>query len=53
MRILAELGTRNEGNRQPFLIGPGGSLAFDDIRGSADTGDIKAGDVVALIGGRR
>jgi long-chain acyl-CoA synthetase len=50
MRILAELGTRNEGNRQPFLIGPGGSLAFDDIRGSADTGDIKAGDVVALIG---
>ena len=50
MRILAELGTRNEGNRQPFLIGPGGSLAFDDIRGSADTRDIKAGDVVALIG---
>ena len=50
MRILAELGTRNEGNRQPFLIGPGGSLAFEDIRGSADTGDIKAGDVVALIG---
>ena len=53
MRILEELRKRNEGNHQPFLIGPGGSLAFDDIvaaKTAADLGDIEAGDVVALIG---
>jgi acyl-coenzyme A synthetase/AMP-(fatty) acid ligase len=50
MRILEELRKRNEGNRQPFLIGPGGSLAFDDIGGGAETSGIEPGDVVALVG---
>ena len=55
MRILEELKKRNEGNDRPFLIGPGGSLAFNDIRDAAaapgyDTSEIQAGDVVALVG---
>ena len=53
MTILEELRRRNEGNHQPFLIGPGGSLAFDDIAGAktaADLGEINQGDVVALVG---
>ena len=53
MRILEELSKRNEGNHEPFLIGPGGSLAFDDISAAArigDLGEIAAGDVVALVG---
>ncbi|HEX6576639.1 MAG TPA: fatty acid--CoA ligase family protein [Gemmatimonadaceae bacterium] len=55
MRILDELKRRNAGNDQPFLIGPGGSLAFKDIRDAAaapgyNTSSIQSGDVVALIG---
>jgi acyl-coenzyme A synthetase/AMP-(fatty) acid ligase len=55
MRLLDELKRRNEGNDQPFLIGPGGSLAFKDIRDAAaapgyDTSQINTGDVVALVG---
>jgi acyl-coenzyme A synthetase/AMP-(fatty) acid ligase len=50
MRILEELRNRNDGNRHPFLIGPGGSLRFDDIGGGADTSEIKQGDIVALVG---
>ena len=55
MKILEELRRRNEGNHQPFLIGPGGTLSFDDIAAAAaapsvDTSGIKAGQVVALIG---
>jgi long-chain acyl-CoA synthetase len=50
MHILEELKRRNEGNRHPFLIGPGGSLTFDDIGRGADTSEIKQGDVVAQVG---
>jgi long-chain acyl-CoA synthetase len=53
MRILEELRKRNEGNHQPFLIGPGGSLAFDDIASAktrVDLEEIRKGDVVALVG---
>ncbi len=55
MRILEELGKRNKGREQPFLIGPGGSLAFRDIASAAtpagiDLGEINRGDVVALVG---
>ncbi len=52
MRILEELGKRNAGNHEPFLIGPKGSLAFDDIAAQAgiDTSAIPPGAVVALIG---
>ena len=53
MRILEELRQRNEGNHQPFLIGPGGSLAFDDIaaaKTAANLGEVNPGDVVALVG---
>lgn len=55
MRILEELGRRNAGNHEPFLIGPGGNLAFDDIAAAAsgsglDTREISAGAVVALVG---
>jgi acyl-coenzyme A synthetase/AMP-(fatty) acid ligase len=55
MRILEELARRNEGNHQPFMIGPGGALAFDDIARAAanpsvNISGIKSGDVVALIG---
>ena len=53
MTILEELRRRNEGNHQPFLIGPGGSLAFDDIAAAKTAGDlveINQGDVVALVG---
>ena len=53
MRILNELHKRNEGNDQPFLIGPGGNLAFADIEGARSTVDLSAirtGDVVALVG---
>jgi acyl-coenzyme A synthetase/AMP-(fatty) acid ligase len=53
--ILAQLKERNEGNHQPFLIGPGGSISFDDILAAAenpalDIREIKAGEVVALVG---
>ncbi|HMA19528.1 MAG TPA: fatty acid--CoA ligase family protein [Gemmatimonadaceae bacterium] len=55
MRILEELARRNEGNHQPFMIGSGGALAFDDIARAAadpsvDISGIQSGDVVALIG---
>jgi acyl-coenzyme A synthetase/AMP-(fatty) acid ligase len=54
MRILEELARRNAGNREPFLIGPGGSLSFDDVAGAAGGApgldEIPAGSVVALIG---
>jgi acyl-coenzyme A synthetase/AMP-(fatty) acid ligase len=55
VRILEELGKRNAGNHEPFLIGPGGNLAFDDIaRAAAQPGleltAIPEGAVVALVG---
>lgn len=55
MRILEELAARNARRQDPFLIGPGGSLAFDDVATAAegqgiDTSAIADGDVVALIG---
>src|SRR5690554_3655899 len=54
MPLLSQLATRNEGNTQPFLIGPGGQLAFADIERAVGTSKglerIGKGDVVALIG---
>jgi acyl-CoA synthetase (AMP-forming)/AMP-acid ligase II len=55
MRILEELARRHAGSREPFLISEHGSLAFGDIAGisgvgTPDLGEIKAGDVVALVG---
>ncbi|HEY0243065.1 MAG TPA: fatty acid--CoA ligase family protein [Gemmatimonadaceae bacterium] len=53
VRILNELHQRNEGSDQPFLIGPGGNLAFADIesaRSTVDLAGIQPGDVVALVG---
>ncbi|MBA2708794.1 MAG: long-chain fatty acid--CoA ligase [Gemmatimonadaceae bacterium] len=55
MRILEELGKRNAGSREPFLIGPGGALSFDDVAHAAtatsdDIAEINPGEVVALIG---
>ena len=55
MRILEELGSRNAGRQEPFLISSTGSLAFADIAESAahsetDTSEIRSGDVVALVG---
>jgi hypothetical protein len=55
MRILEELARRNEDNVQPFMIGPGGTLAFDDIARAAanpsvNISGIESGDVVALVG---
>jgi acyl-CoA synthetase (AMP-forming)/AMP-acid ligase II len=55
LRILEELARRHAGSREPFLISEHGSLAFGDIAGisgvdTADLGEIKAGDVVALVG---
>lgn len=55
MRILEELGRRNAGNHEPFLIGPSGTLAFHDIAEAAanpglDLASIPRGAVVALIG---
>lgn len=55
MRIVEELRKRNEGNSEPFLIGPHGNLSFADVEESVSQkveglDEIKAGDVVALIG---
>jgi len=55
VRILEELGSRNAGRQEPFLISSTGSLAFADIAESAahsetDTSEIRSGDVVALVG---
>jgi acyl-coenzyme A synthetase/AMP-(fatty) acid ligase len=53
--ILEQLKIRNEGNHQPFLIGPHGSVSFDDILAAAknptvDISGIERGEVVALVG---
>ena len=54
MSLLAQLATRNEGNTQPFLIGPGGALSFADVERAVGSSKgleaIQRGDVVALIG---
>ncbi|MBA3403864.1 MAG: long-chain fatty acid--CoA ligase [Gemmatimonadaceae bacterium] len=55
MRILEELVARNAGRREPFLIGPSGTLTFDEVASAAvtsrlDTSAISAGDVVAIVG---
>ena len=54
MSLLAQLATRNQGNTQPFLIGPGGALAFADVEQAVGSSRgleaIQRGDVVALIG---
>ena len=34
MRIVEELRKRNEGNSEPFLIGPNGNLSFADVEES-------------------
>ena len=52
--MLSQLASRNEGNTQPFLIGPGGQLSFADVERAVGTSkgleQINRGDVVALIG---
>ena len=54
MSLLAQLATRNQGNTQPFLIGPGGALSFADVERAVGSSKgleaIQRGDVVALIG---
>ncbi|MGI9043036.1 MAG: ANL family adenylate-forming protein [Gemmatimonadaceae bacterium] len=54
MSLLEKLRARKEGNTEPFLIGPGGSLSFTDIEGavgrSPEIGGIPRGAVVALVG---
>lgn len=55
MRIIEELGNRNAGNREPFLVSNSGSLSFADVVDRANDGlddlsGIRAGDVVALVG---
>ena len=55
MTILESLRDRNAGNTSPFLIGPGGSLSFDDVARAAAQPDeeiasIPRGAVVALVG---
>lgn len=55
MRILEELGSRNAGNHEPFLVSSTGSLAFSDIAESAaepveGLSDMGEGDVVAVVG---
>lgn len=54
MTLLEGLVGRNKGNTEPFLIGPSGSLSFDDVAllssRAVDTRAIQRGDVVALIG---
>lgn len=54
MTLLDTLGSRNKGNTDPFLIGPSGSLSFEDVAAASsrgeDTSAIRQGDVVALIG---
>jgi acyl-CoA synthetase (AMP-forming)/AMP-acid ligase II len=54
--ILDQLAARNSGRtREPFLIGPGGSLSYEDVAASAaspgkEIEQIQEGEVVALIG---
>ena len=52
MNILDELKSRWNGVESPFLIHPNGELSFKDIarQQQLDISDIRAGDVVALIG---
>ena len=54
MRLLETLKNRNAGNTEPFLVGPGGSLSFDDVTRSAGLSprlaQIPGGAVVALVG---
>ena len=54
MSILQQLSGRNAEHHEPFLIGPGGSLSFDDVSRaigrSADIAEIPKGAVVALVG---
>lgn len=55
MKLLELLGQRNSGRTDPFLIGPGGNLAFEDVAAAAerpgiDLREISRGDVVALVG---
>jgi hypothetical protein len=50
--IIDELAGKYADGREPFLIGPGGSLCFADIDQSQDLdlSAVKRGDVVALVG---
>jgi len=50
--IIDELAGKYADGRDPFLIGPGGSLCFADIHESQDLdlSAVNAGDVVALVG---
>ncbi len=54
MSLLSQLAARNEGNREPFLIGAGGTLSFsevaDSIGNSPELSGIPRGAVVALVG---
>lgn len=54
MSLLEKLRARNEGNTEPFLIGPGGFLSFTDVEGavgrSPAISGIPRGAVVALVG---
>jgi long-chain acyl-CoA synthetase len=54
MSLLSQLASRNEGNTEPFLVGPGGSLSFADVERSigvsGELRDIPEGAVVALVG---
>ena len=54
MTLLTQLAARNENNSQPFLIGPGGELSFEDVQEAVGSSNgleaIQPGDVVALIG---
>src|SRR5687768_3577043 len=54
MPILQQLSGRNAEHHEPFLIGPGGSLSFDDVSRaigrSTDLAAIPRGAVVALVG---
>src|SRR5688572_10760684 len=54
MSLLSQLASRNEGNTEPFLVGPGGSLSFTDVERSIGRSDelreIPEGAVVALVG---
>lgn len=54
MSLLSQLAARNEGNREPFLIGAGGTLSFSEVAesigSSSELASIPRGAVVALVG---
>ena len=54
MSLLHQLAARNEGNNEPFLVGPDGSLSFADVEAAVGTSKgleaIPKGAVVALVG---